>query len=208
MLAALAAALYLGRHRLALVFGGGLSNRSKPKARPPRTRDIGKATMVASRVATPLPTPPKVEKKAELPKIRPIHKTLPISKPIEVKTASSPAAPTPPATAPPERRVAPLPPLTPTPTPQPHAVIEDLTDVKLQAAITPEVLQGDGEGPPLTHTAWEEIRSKQAAALEARKKKSILDEDAPDMFEVAQEHPESFGNTHYSDPPPQAPPKK
>jgi hypothetical protein len=200
---ALAVALYLGRHRLAYLFGGA-PHRSKPTKKPRRARDIGKATVVATRASVPTPpAPPKIEKKeTEPPKIRPIHKTPPISRPIEVKTTPPTPPPSSTVVTPPEPRIEPLPPLTPPPTPTPHALVQDPSDTKLRAAINPEVLQGDGDGSPLSNTAWEEIRDKQAAALEARKNKSILNEDAPDMFEVAQEHPESFGNTHYNDQPP------
>jgi hypothetical protein len=204
VLAGTGAALYLGRHRLSHIFASGSTHKTKSKPNQ-HSQDVGKATVVATRATTPTPVKPE-KKTPEPPRIKPIHKSPPMTKPIHVK-ASDPSTPTiiPAATPPkPQRVVLPPQPVTPLsapPTPPPHPVVQDPTDTKLQAAITPEVLQND-KGPAISNTAWEEIRRKQAAALEAHNKKSILDEDAPDMFELAQEHPESFGSTHYQDKPP------
>lgn len=204
-LAAIATALYLGRHRLSSIFATGVVRKPKSK-KTHHARDVGKATVVATRASAPVPTPKPEKKESETPKIKPIHKTPPLSKPIHIK-APEPAEQTPThqpkvvAPPPPKPASSPPPALTSTPTPPPHAVVQDPTDVKLQAAINPEVLQ-EGDNHTISNTAWEEIRRKQAAALEAHNKKSILDEDAPDMFELAQEHPESFGSTHYQDKPP------
>lgn len=72
-------------------------------------------------------------------------------------------------------------------------------DSYVQAAITPEVLQEDTSTHDIPQSAWDGIREQQEERAKARKNKSIVDEDVPDMYEIAKEHPESYGNPNFGD---------
>lgn len=175
--------LYGFRHKLARYFARGRSHKQNPHH---AQRAVGKAAVVTTRAQAP--TPPEQATKKVSPPTQPKAPPTPIA----VKPAPLPPPPPP----------QPLPSLPSPVTPPPHAVLEETDDNALKASILPEVIQSDQRPPGVSNTAWEEIRQKQQAEAEARQKKSILNEDAPDMFEIAAEHPESYGNPHYGDTPP------